>query len=54
MPFHVVSKHRGFMIFARFIRFYGRKVGKFTAVNRPIYGNLFTGSQYKKDVNFGA
>ena len=28
--------------------FYGRKVGKFTAVNRPIYGDLFTGSQYKK------
>jgi len=34
--------------------FYGRKVGIFTAVNRPIYGILFTGSQYKKDVNFGA
>jgi hypothetical protein len=34
--------------------FYGRKVGKFTAVNRPIYGNLFTGSRYKKDINFGA
>jgi hypothetical protein len=28
--------------------FYGRKVGKFMAVNRPIYGNLFTGSRYKK------
>ena len=30
------------------LTFYGRKVGKFTAVNRPIYGNLFTGSRYKK------
>jgi len=28
--------------------FYGRKVGKFTAVNRPIYSDLFTGSRYKK------
>ncbi len=28
--------------------FYGRKVGKFKAVNRPIYGDLFTGSLYKK------
>jgi len=28
--------------------FYGRKVGKFTAVKRPIYGDLFTGSRYKK------
>ncbi len=27
--------------------FYGRKVGKFMAVNRPIYGDLFTGSRYK-------
>jgi hypothetical protein len=30
------------------LTFYGRKVGKFTAVNRPIYGDLFTGSRYKK------
>jgi len=30
------------------LTFYGRKVGKFTAVNRQIYGNLFTGSRYKK------
>jgi hypothetical protein len=34
--------------------FYGRKVSIFTAVNRPIYRILFTGSQYKKDINFGA
>ncbi len=34
--------------------FYCRKVGKFTAINRPIYCGLFTGSRYKKDVNFGA
>jgi hypothetical protein len=32
--------------------FYGRKVGKFTAVNRPIYGGLFTGSRYKKRRKF--
>ncbi len=34
------------------LTFYGRKVGKFTAVNRPIYGRLFTGSQYKKRRKF--
>ena len=32
--------------------FYGRKVGIFTAVKRPIYGNLFTGSRYKKRRKF--
>ena len=34
------------------LTFYGCKVGKFMAVNRPIYGDLFTGSQYKKRRKF--
>ncbi len=43
---------RDLRILPDLLTFYSRKVGKFTSVNRPIYGNLFTGSRYKKRRKF--
>jgi hypothetical protein len=34
------------------LTFYGRKVRKIYSVNWPIYGDLFTGSRYKKRRKF--